>query len=472
MKKLFIILFPLLFLWGCMAFDEMAVSSEDNVTAPSFSIEEAKDIFEVQYSRTVSKTKSMAETSVSMLSPGDFTPQWEDSRYSELSGKSGYDVPIIADKKLYAVRVMYYGNDAKAYKMEMPQRLLVMRDKESGTDFCYIQTLVPEKNSAAGSNTLKEFVTFGQTKGGFSGLAIYTIPASDKIVRVSRYIDGKKVCGVFLPGDVESYQQRQEKATDLLNDMRVMSNTTVRTRFGEYDDPGGGDDTFYGGELDPAIVEAEYPDPDEELPDPELGKDDGITGTGEEPDPNEETSNLEGDNTDTNTEENRYTPDDYARGKEGLEKMQGDLERGDVKMMQYVNGALSGLGTGLNANGIILSAAEYIDDFANDPALGAFGKSLGFLEIGIGGMQTIIAVTDDEEMTASDWLNILSTAFGAVALCTGGFPIVSGTAGIMSGVLGLISTMISEQYAPGWYQYPTPHGGFVYIYIGNNVLMS
>ena len=25
---------------------------------------------------------------------------------------------------------------------------------------------------------------------------------------------------------------------------------------------------------------------------------------------------------------------------------------------------------------------------------------------------------------------------------------------------------------PGWYQYPTPHGGFVYIYIGNNVLMS
>ena len=29
-----------------------------------------------------------------------------------------------------------------------------------------------------------------------------------------------------------------------------------------------------------------------------------------------------------------------------------------------------------------------------------------------------------------------------------------------------------EQYAPGWYQYPTPHGGLVYIYIGNNVLMS
>ena len=65
--------------------------------------------------------------------------------------------------------------------------------------------------------------------------------------------------------------------------------------------------------------------------------------------------------------------------------------------------------------------------------------------------------------------NILSNAFGAVALIPSPW---SAPAGITSGILGLISVLVSEQLSPGWYELPTPNGGFVYVYIGNNIIIS
>ena len=469
MKKLLFVLSPLFLLWGCVAFDEMDVISETN-SLPAFSIEEAKEIFEMQYSKTVAEISTENTSFESELSPGEFTPLWKKSKYSAASGKSGYDVPLITSRKLHAVRVSYYGNEAKAYKVDMLQRLLVMKDKESGAGYCYIQTMIPDKSSSTGKVTSNDFVTFGQHNDNFSGLVIYTIPGSDKVIRVSKYNDGLKVDGVFLPGDNSSYNYRKNKASDMLSNLRIVATAAVVTRFGEYDDYYDDyyDDTYYGGELPPAIIVDEYPD-DPNIPDPEFGYDSGSIEVNP-PDPNEETSNLEGDNP-TPPEEVVDEDDEYDKriGIDALAKVKSDLKKGNVQIWQRINGALTGLSVGTSANGIILSASNFVKDFADDKALIAFGKRVGALGVAISSTQTIIAISNGENLSASDWLNILSNAFGAVALIPSPW---SAPAGITSGILGLISVLVSEQLSPGWYELPTPNGGFVYVYIGNNIIIS
>lgn len=152
-----------------------------------------------------------------------------------------------------------------------------------------------------------------------------------------------------------------------------------------------------------------------------------------------------------------------------MAKVKSDLKKGNVQIWQRINGALTGLSVGTSANGIILSASNFVKDFADDKALIAFGKRVGALGVAISSTQTIIAISNGENLSASDWLNILSNAFGAVALIPSPW---SAPAGITSGILGLISVLVSEQLSPGWYELPTPNGGFVYVYIGNNIIIS
>ena len=65
-----------------------------------------------------------------------------------------------------------------------------------------------------------------------------------------------------------------------------------------------------------------------------------------------------------------------ALGREGVEKIAADLECGNVNIYQYLNGALTGLGVGANANGIITSATNFVREIASDYLFQAFGKSI------------------------------------------------------------------------------------------------
>ena len=328
MNKLSILIISLFLLWGCVAFDEMGTT--ETTESPSFSIEEAQKIFETQYTQTLTKTKTDSHPSTHKFSPGDFTPLWDHGKYSSMRGKSGYDIPISAGKKLKAIRTTYYGNDAKAYKTNLPQRLLVMKNEETGSTFCYILTLIPDIGSSSGDKAMSDFITYTQKKGSFSGLAIYTVPGTDALARVSRYKDGKKTDGVFLPKGNGSYIQRLRKSVTLLSGTKILTAVPIQTRsdyddiwddiYNDYDwsvdepdytDIGDGlfqdDNGNYYVDLDedgypdipclpPAVTTDEYPEDPE---DPEFGEDSGYTE--QNPiDPNEETGNLEGDNSDNN----------------------------------------------------------------------------------------------------------------------------------------------------------------------------
>ncbi|MCM1502636.1 MAG: hypothetical protein NC115_08245 [Bacteroidales bacterium] len=173
-----------------------------------------------------------------------------------------------------------------------------------------------------------------------------------------------------------------------------------------------------------------------------------------------------------------YVPDnnyneDLERGKKGVKKMQDDLKEGKVDFYKVADGMLTGFGVGANANGIILSASNFLSGIGSDTkALEAFGKSLGWAGIAITGTQTIIILRTEGELSTGDWLSLISAALSGCAIITIEFPILSGTLGITSGILGLISIFVSENYPSGIYEIIAPNGEKAYIYIGNNLLTA
>ena len=158
-----------------------------------------------------------------------------------------------------------------------------------------------------------------------------------------------------------------------------------------------------------------------------------------------------------------------ALGREGVEKIAADLESGNVNIYQYLNGALTGLGVGANANGIITSATNFVKELAEDTLLQAFGRSISAVGVAVGGLQTFIAVSGDAELSTGDYLNIISTAIGTAALIPTPFPILNGILGVTSGIIGVASVFFSYNIQPGLYVIETPNNSTIYLYIGNIV---
>lgn len=159
----------------------------------------------------------------------------------------------------------------------------------------------------------------------------------------------------------------------------------------------------------------------------------------------------------------------YERGEEGLKKIQEDLEKGNVKMLEVVNGMLTGFGVGVNANGILISAATCIETLANMEVIQDFGKTLGRAGLGISAAQTAIVLFNDGELSTGDVLALVSAGLQASAMVAAKIPIphayiVSGALGITSAVVGLVSIFISE----GMYIMKAPNGELIYIYISCN----
>ena len=166
-----------------------------------------------------------------------------------------------------------------------------------------------------------------------------------------------------------------------------------------------------------------------------------------------------------------------ALGREGVSKIEKDLESGNVRCYQYLNGALTGANIGVNMNGILASVAQVVKQFASSPEstklLRTFGNSISGIGVAITGLQTFVAFQEGE-ISAEEWVGIISAAFGVAAIIlpetivigTALVPI-AGYAGIISGVVGLASLLFSNNIQSGLYILKTESGACVYIYIGD-----
>lgn len=164
-------------------------------------------------------------------------------------------MPIESEYQFKGVYSEIVGGKAKAYLVNVHQKLVVVRNKTTGGRGVYILTLVPDAdyNKKHPRGVADLFINCGD-KNGFSGIAFYSVPICNSILGVYRYKDGKLLDGVFLKGNQSERERKMNKARTMLQDIRLKSRPKVSTRsFGE--DCGNGD--FWGGELDEVMITPE-----------------------------------------------------------------------------------------------------------------------------------------------------------------------------------------------------------------------
>lgn len=102
-KQSAIILWCLLaILSGCTTAQFDKHHSSDSSPEPKLSLDEAKAAFEETYSIALTETGS-GNGHQNKLSPGEFTPLWDNAAYSENPKACSYDVKLITERKVYAL---------------------------------------------------------------------------------------------------------------------------------------------------------------------------------------------------------------------------------------------------------------------------------------------------------------------------------------------------------------------------------
>ncbi len=478
---------------GCNTVEFKPVSESPR----DFTIAEAREYFEESY--TAALTRSGDRRYRSRLSPGEFTPEWSISSYGTSGRRSLYDIPIISDRKLTAVRARYSYGKVETEKVPVRQSLIVSKSRENGRVGGCILTLVPDSGGDAGRKMLETF-RYGAVVGDFSGTAIYTRLVTNTLIRFEKYRDGRRVSSVYVPKGDGTERERCKRAARLLNGIRLSSRHSALTKsgedywddwdycdgddydyVGEYEDLGGGiyegsDGALYYDEdgdgvpdtmfLEPSVC---YPDDDWE----EEGDDDSDSGDG-----NQDIYNGDdywygsswGSQSDGDDDKRRA---DRDRGLVAIQKMSKDLNGSNVRIREIGwdtagKATLMAAGIGFNANSLILSAAYFLDDVAEDmTVVTKFGQVLGYAGWGIGFCQTIIGFTDGD-VSLGDWMNLTSLGLSvACVFIPEAFPVAIGALTIASAVIGLTSNFILYQYNPGWYIIPNPNGGNIYLYVSD-----
>ena len=258
-KSLFIVCLVLALLCTVHCTDEDLFAPSVQTTLQGFSLEEAQTFFREQAEKYATRGYSLDDESRQTLSPGDFVPEWDEATASVQGELACYNVPIVPTYHFKAVSVEERGTAMLASKVNVYQKLVIVKELSTGRMSQYILTLVPTPSYDArnGSSTAGNFVNCGG-KQGYSGLAVYTCVYTPFTARVSRYEDGKRVQGVFLLAP-ETRSDQSDTAVDLARALTasviVRRGKIATTRF---EDDYGWDWDINGGELPEVVVTPDY----------------------------------------------------------------------------------------------------------------------------------------------------------------------------------------------------------------------
>ena len=141
---------------------------------------------------------------------------------------------LVFYKALYTT---YRNGKAQAYTVNVYQKLIVVKNIVSGIKSSYILNLIPDADYD--KKYLKQvgdrFINCGD-KGGFSGVAFYTIPNLNRFLCMSKYENGVKIKKVFLSGKREQLEAKVAIVRELLGGIVLVGRQETTTRsFGEDD---------------------------------------------------------------------------------------------------------------------------------------------------------------------------------------------------------------------------------------------
>ena len=237
--------------------DEVLLESRLQTDMKDFSLEEAKNFFQTQARDNLMLSRSLDNKKNETVSPGDFVPNWDAAVGSVNNGLACYDIPITPTYHFKAIYVDERSGKPSAGKVNVYQKLVIVKDVKSNRMDQYILTLIPSQlyDSRNGVQTCNNFINCAD-KGGFTGVALYSCVYSQVTARISTYKNGVKTGGVFLlnASGKTNLSNKYEQARALASAVYIQKKKMVLTR-GEDDY----DYTYDGGWFDDIIIE---PEPD------------------------------------------------------------------------------------------------------------------------------------------------------------------------------------------------------------------
>lgn len=179
--------------------DEDLLESSLQTGMKDFSLQEAKNFFQTQAHANLTLSRSLDNKKNKTVSPGDFVPNWDAAVGSTNNGLVCYDIPITPTYHFKAIYVDERNGKPSAGKVNVYQKLVIVKDVKSNRMDQYILTLIPSKlyDSRNGAQTCSNFINCAD-KGGFTGIALYSCVYSQVTARISTFKNGVKTRGVFL----------------------------------------------------------------------------------------------------------------------------------------------------------------------------------------------------------------------------------------------------------------------------------
>lgn len=114
-KHCLYILLLIIFMGSCT--DSDFIVADQQLENTNFSLEEAKNFFEMQMEQHPVVTRTLTEAG-RRLTPGDFTPQWDKAIASSQNNLACYDIPINAEFQYKAMYVTYEFGQAKVNRVK------------------------------------------------------------------------------------------------------------------------------------------------------------------------------------------------------------------------------------------------------------------------------------------------------------------------------------------------------------------
>ena len=206
---------------GCSDKDRIAVNGPD-----LFSLNDAKAVYENEVLATATRASSSTAPK-SKLSPGEFTPLWDEAEAFRDKDVIGYTVPIYAERNIYSYRRTPDNIIHRPWR-RVRQELVVTHNLSSG------------KQSAVIKSTIKRYGL--KTTEKYSGVVTYTLLGRGQLIGIEEYANGA-ITDAVMKGDNQGHISIS-KARKMLEGYSFAFKRNSPTRSDDDEDDPWGDDPW------------------------------------------------------------------------------------------------------------------------------------------------------------------------------------------------------------------------------------
>lgn len=193
------------------------------------------------------------------LHPGNIAPEWDKAKAFFRPGTMAVNVPLVTEAtyegSFYSDPDTASSEPGDTYYTAMLQKLVVVKNLETGIYSCYIATIIPSEEHAT-KNSSKIDKTFygGDPDSKFSGTVVYSTVTTNYTISVEKYANGTMYQQESLFYIRANLDESLDGMSQLLCAGRIKRNVRAMTKNGEY----GGEGSII---LPPVIVVAPAPTP-------------------------------------------------------------------------------------------------------------------------------------------------------------------------------------------------------------------